>query len=108
MVSLWHMLTLLSAASTFGAAMAAVSLRGGSGLGLGVGVLLGAGLGFLAMATAHVAGERALRHFRLGDDSPRAHRGLRVLYLAKVAWLLALAPFLGFKIVDGVLRVAFP
>lgn len=107
MVSLWDMLTLLSGPSTFGVALAAARLQGGGGFRLGVGVLLSAGLGVLAVAAAHVGGERALRRLRPEDDSPRTHVRLRVLYVAKVAWVLV-APFLGFWIVDGILRVAFP
>jgi hypothetical protein len=107
-VSLWDILTLLSAPSTCGGVLAAADIQGRSARGLGVGVLLGAGLGFLAMAAAHVAGERAFRQFRLGDDSPRANIGLRALYLAKFAWFLALAPLLGFWSADIILRVALP
>ncbi len=108
MVSLWDMLTLLSACSAFGAAMAAVGLQGGGGPRLVAGVLLGAAVGFLALSTAHVAGNRAVRHFQLEGDSPRANAGLRVLYAAKFAWLLVLAPLLGFWMTASVIRVAFP
>jgi hypothetical protein len=106
MVSLWDMLTLLSACSAFGAAMAAAAFQGGGGARFVAGVLLGAALGLLAMAAAQVAGNRAFRHFRLEDDSPRANAGLRVLYLAKFTWLLV-APFLSFWMTDSALRIAF-
>lgn len=101
------MLTMMSGAITFGAVMAAAELQGGSGLEFVVGVLLATGLGLLAMAAAHVGGERAFRHFRLEGDSPRANARLRAIYFAKMAWVLV-APVLGFMIADGVLRAAFP
>ncbi len=99
------MLTLLSGASAFGAVLAATRLLRGGVLLFVAGIVLAVGLGLLAVVTAHLAGARGFRRVVRAGDSPRADAVLRLLYLAKFVWCVALAPLLSFAIADSALRI---
>jgi hypothetical protein len=99
------MLTLLSGASALGGALAAGRGHGGGGLTLLISVLLGSALAFLSVVVAHLSGQRASRHL-LQSASAKGNWLLPLLYLAKFAWVVALAPLFSFTVVQGVIHAA--
>lgn len=108
MVSLWDMLSLISAATALGGALAGAQSAGGGSVRLGLGVFLGLGLGLLSMAAVRKAGRRVFRTLPLEDTSMRTPARLPLTYLAAVVWALCPSVLLSSWLAESLIRFVLP
>lgn len=108
MVSLWHMLVVMTGSTVFLSAMAAQRLSGGGAAGLALAGSMGIALGLLSMYFVSKMGRRLMRSIcSSGMVSSRIERRLRILYAAVGVSIVVLG-FLAFEATLASIRLSVP